>query len=134
VKSNREGFTLLEVIVSIVLLSIIIAGLAGMTFASAQQAVFTTNAASRQALSLELVNRFSTLPYDSLANYAVMQCDSVGPVNDSYRRCVSSTANGRQSTVEITVIPLQRNTSASTVRLVRMDDVPQSNPLCSPSC
>jgi prepilin-type N-terminal cleavage/methylation domain-containing protein len=134
VKSNREGFTLLEVIVSIVLLSIIIAGLAGMTFASAQQAVFTTNAASRQALSLELVNRFSTLPYDSLANYAVMQCDSVGPVNDSYRRCVSSTASGRQSTVEITISPLQRNTSASTVRLVRMDDVPQPNPLCSPSC
>jgi prepilin-type N-terminal cleavage/methylation domain-containing protein len=134
VRSDREGFTLLEVIVSIVLLSIIMAGLAGMTFSSAQQAVFTTNAAARQALSLELVNRFSTLPYDSLANYTVMRCDSTGTVNDRYQRCVTSTASGSRSTVEITITPLQRNTSGSTVRLVRMVDVPFSNPLCSPSC
>jgi prepilin-type N-terminal cleavage/methylation domain-containing protein len=94
---NREGFTLVEVIVSIVLLSVILTGLAGLTFATAQQAVFTTNAATRQALSLETVNRFSTLPYDSLAGYATMRCDSAGTSNDRYSRCVRSTVSGNQS-------------------------------------
>jgi prepilin-type N-terminal cleavage/methylation domain-containing protein len=131
---NREGFTLMEVIVSIVLLSVILTGLAGMTFATAQQAVFTTNSATRQALSLETVNRFSTLPYDSLAGYATMRCDSVGASNDRYSRCVRSTVNGNQSTVEITVSPLQRSTSGTTIRLVRMGDTALPNPLCSPSC
>jgi prepilin-type N-terminal cleavage/methylation domain-containing protein len=131
---NREGFSLMEVVVSIVLLSIILTGLAGMTFATAQQAVFTTNTAARQALSLELVNRYATLPYDSLANYATMRCDSVGTTNDRYRRCVRSTTGSNQSAVEITVTPLQRDTSGTTVRLVRMGNAALHNPFCSPSC
>jgi prepilin-type N-terminal cleavage/methylation domain-containing protein len=126
---NREGFSLMEVVISMVLLSVILTTLAGLTYAAAQQAVRTTNVTTRQAASLELANRFSTLPYDSLVHYSTAQCDSVGSTNDWYFRCVRATAGGNRSTVVITVKSLQRDTMTTSIRLVRMGN-PPSNPLC----
>jgi prepilin-type N-terminal cleavage/methylation domain-containing protein len=131
--ARREGFTLMEVIVSMVLLSVILTTLAGLTFATARQAISTGNASKRQAVSLELVNRFTTLPYDSLSNYAGGHCDSVASGPDRFRRCVRAAASGAQTVVELSVRPLQHDTTTTRVRLVRMGAPPPS-PLCNPSC
>jgi prepilin-type N-terminal cleavage/methylation domain-containing protein len=134
VTCRREGFSLLEVIVAVVLLGIVLTTLAGLTFATARQAIGTGAMTQRQATSLELVNRFSTLPYDSLANYAAPHCDTTQAGANRFRRCVSTTSAGAMTTVQVTVTPLQHDTSPDVARLFRMMATPPANPLCTPTC
>jgi prepilin-type N-terminal cleavage/methylation domain-containing protein len=128
---RRSGFSIMEVLVSMVLLSVILVGLAGLTYATAQQAVTTGSSANRQAVSLELVNRFSTLPFDSLlARHGTTTCDTVPRANERYRRCVRVVVTHRTAAVEVRAAPLQRKAADSSV--VRLDRVspPPPNPLC----
>jgi prepilin-type N-terminal cleavage/methylation domain-containing protein len=130
-KSNQDGFSIIEVIIAMVLLAIIMTTLGGLTFATARQAVRADNTMLREAASLEIVNRFATMPYANVA--AAAGCDSVGGVNNWYRRCatVQTAAGGLR--VNIVTTPLQRNIAATTVTVVR--NAPASpSPLCTPSC
>lgn len=118
---------MLEVVVAIILLSVILTALAGLTFTTAKQAMLNTDGSKVQAASLETVNRFSALPYDALAGAA--GCDTLGTSNNHLQRCVTVTATGNSSQVEIVTTPLQRSAAAITVRFNRV--APGStNPLC----
>lgn len=128
---QREGFTIMEVIVSIVLVAIILTTLAGLTFATAQQAVFAGDATKREAASLAMLNRLATLPYEQLAGAA--GCRTVGSANDSYTLCVTVSSEGNAARVNVTTTPLQRLAKPTTVEIVRMGP-PAKNPFCDPSC
>ena len=118
---------MLEVVVAMVLLSILLTALAGLTFSTAKQAVRNTDGTRVQAASLELVNRFSALPYNSLA--AAARCDTVGTLNNRFRRCATVTTIGNSAQVEIVTTPLQRSAAAITVRFTRVAPA-STNPLC----
>lgn len=129
--SNREGFSIVEVLAAVIIMSIILTTLGGLTFITARQAVRADNTMVREAASLELANRFATMPFANLN--ASAGCDSVGGVNNWYRRCAAVTGTGNVRQIVVTTTPMQRGIPASTVTIVR--NAPASgNPLCSPSC
>jgi len=129
--ARRDGFTIVEVVMAIVLLGIIMTTLGGLTFHTARHAVTADNIAARQAASLDMVNRITALPYAQLT--PGVACDSAGGVGNWYRRCATITpiANGMQVTVVTT--PEQRGIPASTVTIVRSAP-PAQNPLCTLGC
>ena len=118
---------MMELVVAMILLSVILTALAGLTFSTARQAMQNTDATRVQAASLEMVNRFSALPYHSLAGAA--GCDTVGTSNNRFERCVTVTTTGNSAQVQVVTTPLQRSAAAITVRFNRV--APGStNPLC----
>jgi len=64
--SPRRGFTLIEVIVSMILLAIAVSSLAGLTHSVSQSSIKVTGAAYRNGVLMHEVNRLIALPYDSL--------------------------------------------------------------------
>ena len=125
--ARQPGFSMLEVVVAMILLSVILTALAGLTFNTAKQAMLNTDGTKVQAASLEIVNRFSALPYASLVGAA--GCDTVGTSNNQFRRCTTVTTTGNSAQVEVVTTPLQRNASAITVRFNRVAPG-TTNPLC----
>ncbi|HUF51258.1 MAG TPA: prepilin-type N-terminal cleavage/methylation domain-containing protein [Longimicrobiales bacterium] len=125
---KQQGFTIAEVVISMVMLSIILVTLGGLTYVSAQRAIIATASSHRQAYSLETVNRLTTLPYANLAGAA--GCDTTGSTNNEYERCVTVTPSGNSARVQVVTTPLHFNAPASTVNFVRIGASP-TNPLCS---
>jgi prepilin-type N-terminal cleavage/methylation domain-containing protein len=124
---NREGFTLVEVVVAMVMLAIIVTSLAGLTFASARQSIVADNAMARQAVALQTVNRLATMPYANIATSA--GCDTVGVTNRRFERCVTLSGATNATRIQVVTRPLQHNVPASTMRLIRAAPT-TSNPLC----
>lgn len=63
----RKGFSLIEVIVSMVLLAIAVSSLATMMYSVSQSSMKVTGAAYRNGVLMHEANRLIALPYDSLA-------------------------------------------------------------------
>jgi prepilin-type N-terminal cleavage/methylation domain-containing protein len=63
----RKGFSLIEVIVSMVLLAIAVSSLATMMYSVSQSSMKVTGAAYRNGILMHEANRLIALPYDSLA-------------------------------------------------------------------
>jgi prepilin-type N-terminal cleavage/methylation domain-containing protein len=66
VRSNA-GFTLIEIVVSLSLLSLVLMSLAGLSFTAARRATTVSNLTPLYHVATQQVNRVSVLPYDSLA-------------------------------------------------------------------
>lgn len=129
--ATRDGFTIVEVVVAMVMMAVILTMLGGLTFTAAQQALVATDVTARQAASLELVNRFTTLPYADLATN--QGCDTVGTPNARFERCVTVNAGAVMATVQIVTTPLQRTAPPATVQFVRTGP-PTTNALCTTGC
>jgi prepilin-type N-terminal cleavage/methylation domain-containing protein len=63
----RKGFSLIEVIVSMLLLAIAVSSLATMMYSVSQSSMKVTGAAYRNGVLMHEANRLIALPYDSLA-------------------------------------------------------------------
>jgi prepilin-type N-terminal cleavage/methylation domain-containing protein len=125
---RQDGFTIIEVLVAVVLMSIILVTLGGLTYATASQAIYASDASTSQAASLGMVNRLSTLPFNDLAGAA--GCEMVGKGNNQYERCVTVTTTGSLARVQVVTTPQQRKAHPTTVNLVRTRP-PTGNPLCT---
>jgi prepilin-type N-terminal cleavage/methylation domain-containing protein len=130
-KTQQDGFTLVEVVIAMVLMAIILTALGGLTFATARQAVVADNQMEREAASLELVNRYAAMPYAALT--AGTACDSAGSDNNWYRRCATVTTLGGAKQILIETTPEQRGIAPSTVTLIR-NAPPGVSPLCTIGC
>lgn len=62
----RRGFSLIEVIVSMVLLAIAVSSLATMMYSVSQSSMKVTGSAYRNGVLMHEINRLIALPYDSL--------------------------------------------------------------------
>jgi prepilin-type N-terminal cleavage/methylation domain-containing protein len=124
----QDGFTIVEVIVALVMMAVILTSLGGLTYATASQAIFASDATTREAASLETMNRLATLPYADLPS--AVGCETIGGKNNQYQRCVTMTTSGSLTRIRIVTTPLQRKASAVTVQLVRTEP-PTGNPLCT---
>jgi prepilin-type N-terminal cleavage/methylation domain-containing protein len=128
-KGNRDGFTLVEVLVSVMLLAVILTMLGGLTFSTARQAVTNGNASERQAISLEAVNRASTLPWNLLT--VGTTCDTVNMSGNRYESCRAISTVGSARDIVITTTPLRSRVAPSVVRFTRASPVTPQNPLCT---
>jgi prepilin-type N-terminal cleavage/methylation domain-containing protein len=100
--SRREGFTLVEIVVAMVILSVVMVTLAGLTFQTARRALTSQGVDQRQAVLQQQANMMAAVPYDSLGNFT--GCTSV-TTPFAYTRCVTMTtpsANVRRMTVIVT--------------------------------
>lgn len=127
-KQTREGFTLVEVVVALVMMAILMTTLAGLTYATARQAIVADNATARQAVALQTVNRFATMPYASIPGAA--GCTTVGDPGRQFQSCITLAGGINSTIVSITTTPLQHNVPASTMRIIRSAP-PAVNPLCT---
>lgn len=129
---NREGFTLVEVITAVVLLSAVLVCLGGLSYHAARQAVNVNNGAGRQALALETVNRLAAMPYTQITATTGTSCDTVtySRIN-RYRRCTTVALATRMANVTVTVTPLARGSFPQTFRFQRAQP-PGNNPLMMP--
>ena len=128
-KSRQEGFTIAEVVISMVMLSIILVTLAGLTYASAQRAISATTVSQRQSYAMETVNRLVALPYANLPGAA--GCQTVGTTNNQFTNCVTVTVAGNSATIQVVTTPIHKTAvGASTIRFRRASNN-AVNPLCS---
>jgi prepilin-type N-terminal cleavage/methylation domain-containing protein len=118
VSARQEGFTLVEVIVAMVLLAIVLTSLAGLSFAASATAIRNADDAAVRAHSLEVVNQYMTLPWNTVRN--ANTCTDAGGAGSVYRRCVTGVQSGRFATITVVVTPQQRRQRPDTVRFVRM--------------
>ena len=126
---KQDGFTIVEVVISMVLLSIILVTLAGLTYASAQKAISATTISQRQSYAMETVNRLTTLPYTSLPGTA--GCTTVGRTNNQFSNCVTVSVVGNSTTIEVVTAPLHRAAlGGSRIAFTRVN-TNIVNPLCS---
>lgn len=130
----RDGFTLVEVVIAMVLLASVLVMLAGMTFATAQRSVDLQSAGVRQAMMLAAVNRMSAVAYDSLPSYA--GCRTVTAADgDSYNACVTLvTLNSKSRRVVVVLDAARTGVPSDTMRMIRSKS-PTANPLnCIGGC
>lgn len=129
-KSNREGTSLVELLVAMTLTGIVLTSLAGLTFDTARRSVVVAGNGYMQGLVTEQVNRLAAMPFANLPSAA--GCVNVTTGVFPHRRCVTVTnvSNVRRN-VQLIVQPTQRGLLPDTSNLVRWNP-PATNPLFTP--
>lgn len=130
--SRQDGFTIVEVVMAMMLLAIVLTSLAGFTFSTARAAVAAGDATSRQAASLELVNRLNAMPADSLEDLLATQyvdTFTLGQRNQFERRA-TLTGAGAVNEVVVRTRAIQRDTTSLIVRFSRQPAGTAGSPLC----
>lgn len=128
-KNARRGFAVIEIMVSMIVMSIGLLGVAGMTVAASRRATVISVQSTRDGIVLQELNRLAALPYDSLASRA--GCTTVASTTLPYNRCITVTAitgGSGYKRVQLIVSPTAAYAKADTVYLNRANGVPK-NPL-----
>lgn len=124
---NRDGVSLVELLVAMVMLGVLMTSVAGLTFEAARRSMVTTGESYRQAAMLEEVNRMTAMPYNNLT--VGTTCRSVASGVFPHSRCISTTSTGLYSKqLTIIVTPGQRGVRPDTVVFTRAR-APVTNPL-----
>ena len=128
-RSTRRGFALVEIVVAMIVLTIGLLGVAGMTTLAAHRATGLSLQAARGATRLQELNRLASVPFDSLV--ADVGCTTVASGAFAYTRCISiaNVADGfgyRRVTVVIT--PQSPLVRPDTLELLRSSG-PVTDPL-----
>ena len=116
----RRGFAVIEIMVSMVVMSIGLLGVAGMTVAASRRATVLSVQSNRDGIVLQELNRLAALPYDSIASR--VGCASVASTTYPYKRCISVTditGGAGYKRVELIVSPTAAYARADTVYLNR---------------
>lgn len=87
--ANRRGVAVLEILVGMVVLSIGLLGVAGMTGVAARRATGLSTQSSRDGIVLQELNKLAALPYDSLS--ARVGCTTSTSGTLTYTRCITVT-------------------------------------------
>lgn len=87
--SNRKGVAVLEIMVGMVVLSIGLLGVAGMTGVAARRATGLATQSSRDGIVLQELNKLAALRYDSLS--ARVGCTTTTSGSLTYTRCIDVT-------------------------------------------
>lgn len=115
---SRQGFSLIEVIVSMVLLAIAMSSLAGLMYSVSTSSKKVTGAAYRNGVLMHEVNRLIALPYDSLAVGTTSFSTSTGTYPHS--RAVTVTAPlVNLKKVKVIVTPVNADYKPDTVSFTR---------------
>ncbi len=131
-RNAREGFTLVEVVVAMAILSAVLVMLAGMTFATAQRSVDLQVAGARQAVMLKEINRLTALPLAELSTQS--GCRTLSSGADSFNTCVSiASPNARTRRVMVVLTSARPGVRPDTVRFTRTEPS-TGNPFNCPTC
>ena len=115
---TRRGFSLIEVIITLVIFSAVILALCGLAFQVAKRATRATDQALVMSTLLAKVDRAATLPFDSLATSA--GCDTTVSGTVSVQGCMTVFAlTARLDSVRVVVQTSVPGTRPETVYMRR---------------
>jgi prepilin-type N-terminal cleavage/methylation domain-containing protein len=118
VNARRDGFSLVEVVVTMVIVAVVVLSLGMLTTLTAQRSIDLANGTGRQAITLQEINRIASMPYDTIPNKVGCRTFSNGQL--SYTRCISYTQGTRYRQVTLVVTPTRAGTFADTVKVRRV--------------
>jgi prepilin-type N-terminal cleavage/methylation domain-containing protein len=127
--TTRKGFSLIEVMVAMTLLSIVMMSLAKIGVSVATRGRTNELVAKRNAaLQLE-ANKIGTVPYDSLATWpTTTKSFTLGDFTYSRRLTITSTSSTRY-TIKVVVVPATNTKRVDSVMFDRTRP-PSGSPLC----
>lgn len=103
----RAGFSLVEIVVAMMLLSVTLLALAALMTQVAQQARATEITSQRTALLTQHINYFTSVSYTALTP-ALSGCLLLDEATMPHQRCVEITQAGTARTVKIRITPSNR--------------------------
>ncbi len=115
---RHAGFTVVEILISLVIFSGVILALVGLTFQVTRRSTVSTDQTLIMGMLMAEADRAATLPFDSLAGFAGCRTNSTGTI--TITRCATVTA--LSSSVDSILIVVQTSlpgTQPDTVALVR---------------
>ena len=125
----RHGFSLTEVLVAMGLLSIMLMGLARVTFQMANASKTNDTVAKRNAVLVQEANKFNAMPFDSLATVNVSEKTLTFGDFKFTRRLQVTTVSSKQKTIKIVIVPFYATTRKDSVFITRTK--PPGSPLCT---
>jgi prepilin-type N-terminal cleavage/methylation domain-containing protein len=121
-RTCRRGFSLVEVLVGLVVLTIGMLGTAGTLLHAARAATKMTSQSGREATELQLLNRLASLPYSTLESAA--GCKDLSKSSTfPHLQCVSVNLLGSTKVVRVIITPNDRRLRADTSYLTRSSGV-----------
>jgi prepilin-type N-terminal cleavage/methylation domain-containing protein len=114
----RKGFSLIEVIVSMVLLAIAVSSLATMMYSVSQSSMKVTGAAYRNGVLMHEANRLIALPYDSLA-VGTQSFSATGGTYPHTRVVTIAEPTAKLKTVRVVVTPSNPMYKPDTLKFTR---------------
>lgn len=128
-KQSQTGFSLVEMLVAITLLSLVLLGVAQLNFALARRFYTLSGGAARGGIVAQQVNQFAAMSFDSLASKAGTITVNKPPVPYTRKITVDS-LSPRLRRVTIVITPLNTVFRPDTVVLQRSK--PGNNPFKTP--
>lgn len=101
---GRDGFSLVEIVVAMLLLSVTLLALAALMTQVAAQGRTTEMTSQRNAALIQNVNYFTALSYAAV-DPALSGCEDIDSGMLPYERCVEITEAGTTRTVKIKITP-----------------------------
>lgn len=127
--ARRRGFSVIEVIVSIVLLGISLSTLGVLAFQASRRNMVVANAAYRSAAMRYLFDRYSALDFDAIdASQALDSTLSTGPLPLRMQAQMITTTTPNEKRIRLIVTPTNRLILPETT-LVRRFRWASTNPL-----
>jgi prepilin-type N-terminal cleavage/methylation domain-containing protein len=130
---KKGGFSLIEVLVALTLLSIILMSLARVTFQMAASARGNDTVAKRNAALIEEANKFNAMPFDSLATVNTATKELTFGDFKFQRRITVTTVSSSYRTIKIVVTPIIAGvlTTAKKDSVLMSRTKPAGSPLCT---
>ncbi len=112
--AGRRGFTLVEVMVAMCILTVAAAVMVAPLYRYAQRTDVVAFAQARNGLLAEQVNRLTALPFDSLDSRVGCVTPASGPL--PHTRCITLTVvSGVQKRVRLVITPVNTTVRPDTV-------------------
>lgn len=127
--SNRKGAAVVEIMVGMLILSIGLLGVAGMTGVAARRATGMSVQSIRDGITLQELNKIAALPYDSLDGR--VGCTTSTSATLTYTRCINVTYitdGSGYKRVRLIVSPSTSRARPDTVYLNRAKGAAAINP------
>jgi prepilin-type N-terminal cleavage/methylation domain-containing protein len=125
----RRGFSLVEVLVALTLLSLVLMSMAKMAFTIAAAGRLNDTVAKRTAVLTQEANKFNAMSFDSLAT--VSTASKTYTMGDfKFTRTLTITTNSStRKTIKIVITPFYNTTKKDSVFVIRTK--PAGSPLCT---
>jgi prepilin-type N-terminal cleavage/methylation domain-containing protein len=125
----RQGFSLVEVLVALTLLSLVLMSMAKMAFTIAAAGRLNDIVAKRTAVLTQEANKFNAMSFDSLATVSTA-AKTLTMGDFKFTRTLTITTNSStRKTVKIVITPFYSTTKKDSVFVTRTK--PAGSPLCT---
>ena len=118
-RARRGGFSLVEMVVAMTMLSVVLMSLAKVVTIVAVRARTNELAAQRTAVLQSELNKFVSMPYDTLAAFSTAT-RTLTASGFSYKRRLTRTAATNRYTVKIVILPVSDTTRKDSVTFDRV--------------